>query len=66
VVPKPKHKDAQKTEFAMEVPAGSTMTLRLNFRYAAASMAHFTIIECYNPLAMSQAGKYCRPIRRPR
>ena len=31
----------------MEVPAGWTITLRVNFDYAAASIAHFTIIERY-------------------
>jgi hypothetical protein len=29
---------------AVEVPAGSTMTLRANFDYAATSIAHFTIV----------------------
>jgi hypothetical protein len=31
---------------AVEVPAGSTMTLRANFDYAATSIAHFTINGC--------------------
>jgi hypothetical protein len=59
VVPKPKHKDAQKTYFRDGVPAGSTMILRVNFDYAATSIAHFTIIRCYGLFAMSQAGHHC-------
>jgi hypothetical protein len=39
------------------------MTLRVNFDYAATSIAHFTIIGCYSLLAMSQAGQYCCPIQ---
>jgi hypothetical protein len=31
----------------VEVPAGWTITLLVNFDYAAASIAHFTIIERY-------------------
>jgi hypothetical protein len=46
VAPKPKHKDAPENLIAVEVPAGSTMTLRANFDYAATSIAHFTIIGC--------------------
>ena len=42
------------------------MTLRVNFDYAATSIAHFTIIGCYSLLAMSQAGQYCWPIQGPR
>jgi hypothetical protein len=46
----------------VEVPAGSTMTLRVNFDYAGTSIADFTIIGCYSLLATSQAGQYCWPI----
>ena len=45
------------------VPAGSTITLRVNFDYATTSIAHFAIIGRYSLLAMSQAGKHCWPIQ---
>jgi hypothetical protein len=50
----------------VEVPAGWTITLLVNFDYATASIAHLTIVERYSLLAISQAGQHCWPIHYPR